>query len=86
VIDNVERVMIGKRPEVELPLITLLRGGHVLIEDAPGLGKTVLARSIAASLGCHVTHPALEGVGGLSQAARSYAGASIWRAQRARQA
>jgi MoxR-like ATPase len=54
VIDNVERVIIGKRREVELALIVLLCGGHVLIEDVPGVGKTVLATSIAASLGCHV--------------------------------
>jgi MoxR-like ATPase len=53
VVDNVERVIIGKRREVELALVALLCGGHVLIEDVPGVGKTVLAKSIAASLGCH---------------------------------
>ncbi len=49
---NVERVIIGKRREVELALIALLCQGHVLIEDVPGTGKTMLARSIAKSLGC----------------------------------
>jgi MoxR-like ATPase len=53
VVDNVERVIIGKRREVELALVALICGGHVLIEDVPGVGKTVLAKSIAASLGCH---------------------------------
>src|SRR5687767_16041229 len=53
VVDNVERVIVGKRREVELTLVALLCGGHVLIEDVPGVGKTVLAKSIAGSLGCH---------------------------------
>ena len=51
VIDNVERVIIGKRREVELVLIALLCRGHVLIEDVPGVGKTTLAKAIARSLG-----------------------------------
>ncbi len=51
-IDNVERVIIGKRTEVERVLIALLCQGHVLVEDVPGVGKTVLAKSIARSLGC----------------------------------
>ena len=49
---NVERVIIGKRREVELALIALLCQGHLLIEDVPGVGKTMLARSIARSIGC----------------------------------
>jgi MoxR-like ATPase len=53
VVDNVERVIVGKRREVELCLVALLCGGHVLIEDVPGVGKTVLAKAIAGSLGCH---------------------------------
>ncbi len=49
---NVERVIIGKRDAVELALIALLCRGHVLLEDVPGVGKTVLAKSIARSIGC----------------------------------
>jgi MoxR-like ATPase len=49
--DNVERVVIGKRREVELVLVALLCRGHVLIEDVPGVGKTVLTKAIARSIG-----------------------------------
>ncbi len=49
---NVEKVIIGKREAVELTLIALLCRGHVLLEDVPGVGKTVLAKSIARSIGC----------------------------------
>lgn len=52
VVANVEKVIVGKREEVELALIALLCQGHVLIEDVPGVGKTVLAKSIARSVGC----------------------------------
>ena len=52
VIANVERVIVGKRATVELAVIGLLCQGHLLIEDVPGVGKTVLARSLARSLGC----------------------------------
>jgi MoxR-like ATPase len=52
VLDNVERVIVGKHREVRLALVALLCRGHVLIEDVPGTGKTVLAKSIARSLGC----------------------------------
>ena len=48
---NVERVMVGKRREVELILVALLCRGHVLIEDVPGVGKTVLAKAVARSIG-----------------------------------
>src|SRR5687768_17258665 len=51
VIDNVERVIVGKHREVELALIALMCEGHILIEDVPGVGKTVLAKSIARSIG-----------------------------------
>jgi MoxR-like ATPase len=52
VVDNVERVIVGKSREVHLVLVALLCRGHVLIEDVPGVGKTVLAKSIARSIGC----------------------------------
>jgi len=51
VMSNVERVIVGKRNVIELMLVALLCEGHVLIEDVPGVGKTMLARSIAASIG-----------------------------------
>ena len=49
---NVERVIVGKHHEVRLALVALLCQGHLLIEDVPGTGKTVLAKAIARSLGC----------------------------------
>jgi MoxR-like ATPase len=52
VIANVERVIVGKHREVRLALVALLCRGHLLIEDVPGTGKTVLAKAIARSLGC----------------------------------
>ncbi len=50
--ENVHRVVIGKDEIIELMLVALLSDGHILIEDVPGAGKTVLAKSFAASLGC----------------------------------
>ena len=52
VVENIERVIVGKRETVELVAISLLCQGHLLIEDVPGVGKTMLARSLARSLGC----------------------------------
>jgi MoxR-like ATPase len=49
---NLEKVVIGKRHALELTTIGLLCQGHLLIEDVPGVGKTILARSLARSLGC----------------------------------
>jgi len=52
VVVNIEQVIVGKRETVELVAISLLCQGHLLIEDVPGVGKTMLARSLARSLGC----------------------------------
>ena len=51
VVDNVERVIVGKREAIDLLMVALLCEGHVLIEDVPGVGKTMLARALATSLG-----------------------------------
>ncbi|HEX8228815.1 MAG TPA: MoxR family ATPase [Chloroflexia bacterium] len=50
--ENVEKVIIGKHQEVQMTLIALLCQGHVLVEDVPGVGKTMLAKAIARSVGC----------------------------------
>jgi MoxR-like ATPase len=52
VISNIEKVIVGKTKTVELAVVGLLCQGHLLIEDVPGVGKTMLARSLARSLGC----------------------------------
>ncbi len=49
--NNVGKVIVGKRDVVELVLVALLSEGHILIEDVPGIGKTILARTVARSLG-----------------------------------
>ncbi|MCJ7702845.1 MAG: MoxR family ATPase [Anaerolineales bacterium] len=51
VVQNVERVIIGKREAIELVMVALLCESHILLEDVPGSGKTMLARSVAISLG-----------------------------------
>ena len=53
IIENVEKVIIGKREAVELVLIALICRGHALIEDVPGVGKTMLAKSLSRSIGCN---------------------------------
>ena len=55
VLDQVERAVVGKRDALALVLAGVLAGGHVLIEDLPGLGKTVAARSLAMALGLQYT-------------------------------
>jgi MoxR-like ATPase len=51
IIDNVSRVMVGKKARVELLIVALLADGHVLLEDVPGMGKTLLAKCLARSIG-----------------------------------
>jgi MoxR-like ATPase len=52
IVDNVEKVIVGKTEAVRLTTIALLCEGHLLIEDVPGTGKTMLAKSVSTSLGC----------------------------------
>lgn len=51
IVDNVEKVIIGKRTVIEEALIAVIAGGHILLEDVPGVGKTLLAKSLARSFG-----------------------------------
>jgi MoxR-like ATPase len=52
IVENVERVIVGKRSSVQVTVLGLLCQGHILIEDVPGVGKTVLAKSLSKSVGC----------------------------------
>lgn len=52
IIGNIEQVIVGKREAVELAIVAVISQGHLLIEDAPGVGKTMLARSLAKSINC----------------------------------
>jgi MoxR-like ATPase len=51
IIDSVSRVIVGKRASIELLLVALLADGHILLEDVPGLGKTLIAKSLAKTIG-----------------------------------
>jgi MoxR-like ATPase len=54
-IHNMEQIIVGKREVVEYTLITLLAGGHILLEDVPGVGKTTLAKTLAQTISCGFT-------------------------------
>src|ERR1700687_540216 len=51
-IENIEKVLVGKRDQIQLALVTFLSEGHLLLEDVPGVAKTMLARAIAQSCDC----------------------------------
>ena len=52
IIANVEKVIVGKRQQIILSLVSWFSEGHILLEDVPGVAKTMLARALAASVGC----------------------------------
>ena len=52
VVANVERVVLGKQEVIRKALAAVLGGGHVLLEDVPGVAKTILVRTLAISSGC----------------------------------
>lgn len=55
IIDNISRHYVGKRRQIEIIIAVMLAGGHILIEDVPGVGKTTLAKSLAGSISCGFT-------------------------------
>lgn len=54
-IHNMEKIIVGKKEVIELSLITLMAGGHLLLEDVPGVGKTTLAKTLAQTINCGFT-------------------------------
>ncbi|MDO5603433.1 MAG: MoxR family ATPase, partial [Oscillospiraceae bacterium] len=52
IIENIEKAVVGKRDVIELMLTALLAGGHILLEDVPGVGKTTLGKALAQSVQC----------------------------------
>ena len=52
IVDNVSKVIVGKQPVIKRALAAVIAKGHILIEDVPGVGKTMLAKSISSSIGC----------------------------------
>jgi len=52
IIDNIEQVIVGKHNEIVLTLVAYFAGGHILLEDVPGVAKTMLARALSRSVGC----------------------------------
>ena len=77
-VSNIERVVHGRRPSVELVVAAVLAGGHVLIEDVPGSGKTTLARAVARSLGGSFRR--VQGTADLLPA--DITGSGVWEAER----
>ena len=53
IVDNVSKVIVGKRAVIEQALAALIAQGHILVEDVPGVGKTMLAKSLSISIGCN---------------------------------
>ena len=53
IVDNVSKVIVGKRSVIEHALAALIAQGHILVEDVPGVGKTMLAKSLSISIGCN---------------------------------
>ena len=52
IVGNIEQVIVGKRPQLILAIASWLCEGHILLEDVPGVAKTMLARAMARSVGC----------------------------------
>ena len=52
IIENINKVIVGKTSVVEQAVATLIADGHLLVEDVPGVGKTMLAKSLSISIGC----------------------------------